>query len=66
MFERTNASISKNGDRVKSVTVKVKINTPSNKGSWGIADIQLQEGATATEYAEHVAEMERVKGNTGG
>lgn len=61
MFERANASISMNGDRVKSVTVKVKINTPSKNGSWGIADIQFQEGSVATQYTEHVAEMERIK-----
>lgn len=57
MFERTNASIGKNGDKVRSITVKVKIKSP--KGPWRVADIQLQEGSVATEYVEHVAEMER-------
>lgn len=66
MFERTSASISRNGDRVKSISVKVKINTPYKTGSWGIADVQFQEGSIATEYTEHVAEMERVKGDKGG
>lgn len=61
MFERINASIAKNGDRVKSVTVKVKIKTTSTPAGWGTADIQFQEGAVATEYTEHVSEMERVK-----
>ena len=50
MFERTNASISKNGDRVKSVTVKVKINTPSSKGSWGILKKRL--AAYAGQYPD--------------
>lgn len=61
MFERVNSSVSKNGDRVKSVTVKVKINTATKINGWGVADIQIQEGSVATEYTEHVAEMERVK-----
>lgn len=60
MFERTNASINKSGDKVRSITVKVKVN--SSKGPWKVADIQLQEGSVATEYVEHVAEMERVGG----
>lgn len=60
MFERTNASIGVNSDRVKSITVKVKIDSP--KGPWKVADIQLQEGSVATEYVEHVAEMERKGG----
>ena len=63
MFERITTSISKNGGRVKSVTIKVKVNPSSPKGSWGVADIQLQEGSMSTEYTEHVAEMERVKEN---
>lgn len=61
MFERVKTSLNNNGEKVKSITVKVKINTPSGKGPWKIADIQLQEGSVATEYTEHVAEMERVK-----
>lgn len=60
MFERINASIAKNGDKVRSVTVKVKVKT--SKGSWKVADVQLQEGSTTTEYTEHVAEMERKGG----
>lgn len=63
MFERTKASISGNGNRIKSISVKVKVRTPNKGGSWGIADIQFQEGGVATEYTEHVAEMERIKGN---
>ena len=60
MFERASASINKNGDKVRSVTVKVKIK--SSEGPWKVADIQLQEGSVVTEYTEHVAEMERVGG----
>lgn len=60
MFERAGASINKNGDKVRSVTVKVKVK--SSKGPWKVADIQLQEGSVVTEYTEHVAEMERVGG----
>ncbi len=57
MFERINASISKNGGKVRSITIKVKVRT--SQGAWKVADVQLQEGSTATEYTEHVAEMER-------
>lgn len=60
MFERINATIGKNGDKVRSVTIKVKVKT--SQGSWKVADIQLQEGSVATEYTEHVAEMERKGG----
>lgn len=61
MFERMNASIGKDVDsKVRSVTVKVKVKT--SKGPWKIADVQLQEGSMATEYVEHVAEMERKGG----
>lgn len=60
MFERINASINKNGDKVRSITVKVKVK--SSKGDWKVADVQLQEGTVATEYTEHVAEMERIGG----
>lgn len=60
MFERTHASISKSGDQVRSISVKVKVK--SSKGPWRVADIQLQEGSVATEYTEHVAEMERTGG----
>lgn len=57
MFERVGATIAKKGDKVKSVIVKVKIN--SAKTNWRVADIQFQEGSVVTEYTEHVAEMER-------
>ena len=60
MFNRINAVINNGGNRVKSITIKAKVKT--DKGPWNIADIQLQEGSVATEYTEHVAEMERVKG----
>lgn len=61
MFERVGASIEKKGDaKVKSITVRVKIK--ASKGSWRVADIQLQEGSVITEYTEHVAELERVGG----
>ena len=56
MFERINASVSKNGDKVRSITTKVVVRT---NNSWKVADIQLQEGSIVTEYTEHVAEMER-------
>lgn len=61
MFERINASVDKKGDAVKSVSIKVKINTPGKAGPWAVTDIQCQEGSSATEYVEHIAEMERVK-----
>ena len=57
MFDRVTFQITKSGDRVKSIEVKVKANT--TKGPWRIADIQIQEGSVATEYVEHVSEMER-------
>lgn len=60
MFERINASIDKNGDKVRSITVRVKIS--SSQGPWRAADVQLQEGSVATEYVEHIAEMERAGG----
>ena len=60
MFERINSRFFRKGNRVKSVTVKVKIN--SSMGPWRVADMQFQEGSVATGYTEHVSEMERVKG----
>ena len=60
MFERKSGSISTNGERVKSVTVKAKIK--SSNGPWKIADVQFQEGSVVTSYTEHVGEMEHVKG----
>lgn len=60
MFERINASIAKDSDKVKSITIKIKVS--SNKGPWKVADIQLQEGSVATEYVEHVSELERTGG----
>lgn len=59
-MERIHASINKDGDKVRAITVKVKVK--SSKGPWKVADVQLQEGSVATEYVEHVAEMERVGG----
>ena len=60
MFERINASIMKDNDKIRSIQVTVTIKT--SQGPWKVADVQLQEGSVATEYVEHVAEMERVGG----
>lgn len=60
MFERVSASIHNHKKNVRAITVKVKVK--SSKAPWKVADVQLQEGSVATEYVEHVAEMERVGG----
>lgn len=60
MFVRIGTSLSKNGGKVKSITVKVKVK--SSGDNWKVADIQLQEGSIITEYVEHVSEMERTGG----
>lgn len=61
MFQKINGTFYKNGNMVKSIKVKLKENVKSDERGWRIADVQLQEGASVTEYTEHVAEMERVK-----
>jgi len=60
MVERVSASIHNHRKNVRAITVKVKVK--SSKTPWKVADVQLQEGSVATEYVEHVAEMERVGG----
>ena len=61
MFERESDIIRISSDnKVKSVTVKVKI--ISQQYPWRVADIQFQEGASVTQYVEHVSEMERTGG----
>lgn len=62
MFERANALISMADSEKKIKAINVKVKIISQQYPWKVADIQFQEGSTATEYTEHIAEMQRVGG----